>query len=315
MQNFRQALFLILLSFLGYHVGLCHLHADSNGKYIDVVPEKAAEKYDKEKYEITIKQYRKLKKDHEERETAARKNDPAYGRAKEWYENEKAGVIGQYKHQEKEFLKNLSEEQHTKYNQWKNKYTSILNEKNFETEWHDYLDSHKAILYFVERALQSMKTGISGNTIELPEGNDDVKFLWLQDYSSKVQDGPQKNIDLAALEEELGITIELKSGIENDEKESFRHNVYTTYLFSHTPENLTELGKELKKLRSQLDTIRPGWQYAEGLWPDRNVLLRNKGHSSYSWVNITLCVIGLVMLLAGLIGHIYKYFKRGRNET
>ncbi|MDR1383735.1 MAG: hypothetical protein LBJ67_07820 [Planctomycetaceae bacterium] len=300
MRNFRQVLALVLLSFFLHQMFLCYLSADSNVKYIDVVPEKATEKYDTGKYAIAIKKFRELAKEREQIETKAKKDDPAYARAREWYENEKAGVIGHYKHQEKEFLKNLSEDQRTKYNQWKIILTSIISPDIMEKELHDHSTSNGVIAYFFENAGKARvgkeiqpNVAQESNNINLHQLLNDTKKMTADHYA---------NINIQEIENDLNIPVSLKEGIISDTKESILHNMYTFYIYVHTPKELKSLDRELITIRNELTMIRFGWEYAEGLLPDRNKSLhqvpskRNckrvqKGLERGFWLRKSLLVI------------------------
>ncbi|MDR1385489.1 MAG: hypothetical protein LBJ67_16820 [Planctomycetaceae bacterium] len=303
----------------------CLCFADSKTPVKSVAPEQAAENYDKEKYDVLIKRYRELTQKQKRIDAEARKNDSGYARAKEWEEKESSETEGKHRIIEKKFTDTLSKDDLRKYQQWKNLF-HMVDDSNIYNEWSEYPNSHKPILLFAGAMTQSTIENISKNHPDFDktkiiilkdnDGNHEEKIFKshmedcrksLNDYLSNIT-----KFNYQKVEEELNIPIELKQAIHKDNYISWKHLIYTTYIRVNAPKELEEIRKELRPVINELTTVRPGWQWAEGIWQKRPDISKEmlSPRNNIGWVNIILIIIEVVLIGLVIYFKIHEYIKR-----
>lgn len=149
-------------------------------------------------YKALVKEYKELTEKHADvlEETIA--NDPAFGRAKYWLENEQLEGNTPALQEDRVFFATLKdEESQTIYRNWQRGVSSRVTLDVWKSEWKKYPTSHKALLFFAAMSIKmSRRTQNSDENEGVPAENNNLEeykelFHWadtiLEKFSMNTQ--------------------------------------------------------------------------------------------------------------------------------
>ncbi len=203
----------------------------------------------------------------------AKKDDPAWARARHWMEHEQLGSSGNARRLEKEFLNKINEEQKTVYGKWRTGFETRSSRERLEKEWKKKPASRKAIIFVLDALLQNVERNRKEqNTLtdsekrfydewrKIDKSDENLAF----DYLLKMYDKPGTD-GLEKMEKELGITQDYKNEILKEENNNAFFLIYETYARVKQPEAVTQADKKESACIDRLNALRPNWAAEENI--------------------------------------------------